>query len=255
MGNQPWIAALQRHQERAHVESWYSITNKASEPRVADAYIYDVIGDFGITAGAFAQEINDLDVDTLNLKINSPGGEVFDGVAIYNAIKNHPATVNITIDGLAASAASFIAMAGDTVHMARGAELMIHEAHGMTIGNSVDMRQMAEQLERIGDKIAGFYAERAGGDDETWREAMRAETWYTGQEAVAARLADTTDDPPAKGGKKPAPRQHNLSVFANIFLHKSRSEAPDPKPLEKIPADMPSPFDQFLSDLTKGGHQ
>ncbi len=252
MGNRPWIAALQRHQERTagRVESWYSITNKASAPRVAEAYIYDVIGDYGVTAGAFAQEINDLDVDTLNLKINSPGGEVFDGVAIYNAIKNHPATVNVTVDGLAASAASFIAMAGDTVHMARGAELMIHNAHGMCIGESRDLRSLADQLDRIGDKIAGFYAERTGSDVGQWRTAMQAETWYTGQEAVAALLADTTDDPPT--GVKPAARAHNLSVFADIFLRKCRADA-HARVGERGPEV--SPFDQFLSDLTKGGHQ
>lgn len=233
---------------------WYAITNKANAPREADVYVYDVIGDYGVTAGAFTQALGDLDVDTINLKLNSPGGCVFDGVAIYNALKLHPARVNVTVDALAASAASFIAMAGDTVHMARGAELMIHEAHSKGYGDAREFKALVEKLERQGDKIAGFYAERAGGDVGAWREAMRAETWYSGEEAVAAGLADTHGDP-----VKPSPAVR-LAFDLSGFTYAGRADAPGPAPmLDSAPcADdtrAGDPFSAFISALSGGGPQ
>lgn len=256
----PWARARAVENRTA----WYSITNKATEPRHAEVYVYDVIGDYGVAASDFVKALDELDVDTIALKLNSPGGDVFDGVAIHNALKQHPARVEVTVDALAASAASFIAMAGDSVHMARGAELMIHEAHALEAGDARTFTAMAERLERIGDKIAGFYAERAGGEVDTWRAAMRQETWYSGEEAVAAGLADTHGDPPKK---LTAPRaEFDLSGFA----HAGRATAPAPvipAPLPVIPAPLldsaPSaddtsaddPFGAFISALSGGGHQ
>ena len=225
---------------------WYSIANKASAPREADVYIYDVIGDYGVTASEFVKALAELDVDTINLKLNSPGGDVFDGVAIHNALKSHPATVNVTVDALAASAASFIAMAGDTIHMARGAELMIHEAHAIEAGDAKTFTAMAERLERIGDKIAGFYAERAGGDTSQWRDAMRVETWYSGEEAVSARLADSHGDPPKV--VKPVAASFDLSGFT--YAGRAAAPAPVPDPV----ADDVDTFASFIHALSGGGH-
>src|SRR5690606_38136643 len=123
--------------------------------------------------------------------------DVFDGVAIYNALRDHPADVAVRVDGLAASAASFIAQAGDKVTMNRGSQLMIHDAWGLCIGPAADMRETAALLDRVSDTIAGLYAARAGGTVEDWREAMLAESWYSAEEAVEANLADEVV--PAKG--------------------------------------------------------
>lgn len=231
---------------------WYRIQNNAPA-RAATVSIYDEIGYYGVTAADFAAEVSALDVDTIDLRLNSPGGEVFDGIAIHNALKNHPATVNVTVDGLAASAASFIAMAGDRIVMGRGSQMMIHNAHGMCIGEAKDMRQLADQLDRIGDTIAGFYAERAGGDVAEWRERMAAETWYSGEEAVAAGLADEYVKPKGKTG--PPAAEWDLS----IFTYAGRENAPPPSPqthdAPRTPVndDGGSPFQQFKARLTAGG--
>lgn len=234
---------------------WYSITclDHRAGGRSADVFIYDEIGYMGVTASDFAREIAALDVDTIHLKINSPGGECFDGIAIHNAIKNHPATVNVTVDALAASAASFIAMAGDTVHMARGSQMMIHNAHGLIIGDEDDAEALTARLRTIGDTVASFYSERAGGDIAQWRAVMKAETWYTGEEAVAAGLADTFDDPPKAAAKTPAP-MWDLS----FFTYAGRAAAPDPAPITPAPAvdSRPEdPFGAFVAQLSGGGHQ
>lgn len=174
--------------------------------------LMDEIGYWGTTAQNFVDELLAIDTSTIELHVNSPGGDVFDGLAIMNALADHPATVNVVVDGLAASAASFIAMAGDSVKMNRGSQLMIHDALGFCVGNAADMEEMMTLLGRISDTIAGIYADRAGGKADDWRELMRAETWYSATEAADAGLADEAvsgpknpvdpedpeeDDPPA----------------------------------------------------------
>lgn len=160
----------------------------------AEVRIYGVIGSDwdadDVTAGAFVDQLRGITAKTIDLHINSPGGLVFDGIAIYSALLNHPATVNVTVDGLAASAASFVAMAGDTVAIEKPAKMMIHDAAGLVLGNAADMRQMADLLDELSDTIAGIYADRSGTAVAGWRDAMRAETWYGARQAVKAGLAD-----------------------------------------------------------------
>lgn len=170
--------------------------------------LMDEIGYWGVTAQDFVDELLGIDSSSIELHVNSPGGDVFDGVAIMNALADHPATINVVVDGLAASAASFIAMAGDSVRMNRGSQMMIHDAAGLCVGNAADMEAMKALLDRISDTIAGLYAERAGGSVEDWRDLMRAETWYSAAEAVTAGLADTTgakaaEDPDADEDEDP----------------------------------------------------
>ena len=143
--------------------------------------------------------ISALDVDVIDLRVNSPGGDVFDGIAIMNALTRHPARVEATVDGLAASAASFLLAGADHVVMNSGSEIMIHEAWGWCGGDAADMRAYADQLERINGTIAGLYKKRAGGELEDWRAAMNKETWYSPEEAVTAGLADAWADAPAAG--------------------------------------------------------
>jgi ATP-dependent protease ClpP protease subunit len=152
--------------------------------------LMEEIGYWGTTATEFVDELLAIDAETIELHVNSPGGDVFDGLAIMNALADHPATVNVVVDGIAASAASFIAMAGDSMKMNRGSQLMIHDAIGFCYGNAGDMEDTSALLSRISDTIAGIYADRAGGKADDWRDLMRAETWYSATEAVDAGLAD-----------------------------------------------------------------
>lgn len=170
---------------------WYSIKNLSDT--AAEISIFDEIGYFGISAADFIKDIQAVRATEINLRINSPGGDVFDGIAIYNAIRRHPANVTAYVEGLAASAASFIAMAADRVVMQPHSQLMIHEASGLVIGAASDMRQMADLLDKSSDNIASIYAERAGGTVEDWRARMKSETWMSDQEAVDLGLADAID--------------------------------------------------------------
>ncbi|MEU0411718.1 head maturation protease, ClpP-related [Streptomyces griseorubiginosus] len=183
---------------QARIGRWYELKNLSAD--VAEIAIYDEIGMWGITASDFVKDIQSVTAQQIALHINSPGGDVFDGLAILNALRQHPANVSVTIDGLAASAASFIAMAGDTVRIAPQAMVMIHDASGVVVGNAEDMLDMADLLDKTSNNIAAVYAQRAGGTVEDWRAAMKAETWYSDQEAVDAGLVDeilqTSQDTP-----------------------------------------------------------
>jgi ATP-dependent protease ClpP protease subunit len=168
-------------------------------------YVYDVIGGWDLDASTFVQAVHSIQAPAMDVHVNSPGGLVFDAVAMFEALRGSPATVDVHIDGLAASAASFLAMAGDTVDIAKGGRMMIHDASGAAWGNPTEMREMADLLDQVSDDISGFYADRAGGSPEMWRGVMTAETWYSASQAVEAKLADkiaggtvapaTEDDP------------------------------------------------------------
>ncbi|WP_104084240.1 head maturation protease, ClpP-related [Cryobacterium sp. Y11] len=182
---------------------WFRIEPRAAVDEVtsADVFIYDEIGESfwggGVSASSMATELAALDVDNLAVYINSPGGAAWDGIAIMNAIRRHRAFVTVYVDGLAASAASIIAMAGDKIIMNRGSQLMIHDASGGVYGNATDMEETAVILQKLSDSLADVYAGRTGTDRAGWRDAMKAETWYTAEEAVAAGLADEWVDTPA----------------------------------------------------------
>lgn len=167
---------------------WYRIVNQADG--VAEVVIYDEIGWWGTTAEAFMNELRGISASEIRLRINSPGGDVFDGIAIHNLLRSHTARVTTHVDGLAASIASVIALAGDRVVMEPHSQLMIHDASGFCYGQAADMRELADMLDRHSDNLAGVYAERAGGTVAEWRERMRGEAWFSADEAVAAGLAD-----------------------------------------------------------------
>lgn len=184
------IFSRSRNQEATTQRSnWYSIVrNEATD--TAEIMIYDEIGYWGTTAAEFVRELGRVDAKTIQLRLSSPGGEVYDGIAIYNALLDHPAHVKVGIDGLAASIASVIAMAGDEIDMAPTAEMMIHDAWGITIGDAAEHELAVTDLHRVSDNISNVYALRAGGEAGEWRTRMRAETWYSATEAKAAGLID-----------------------------------------------------------------
>lgn len=153
-------------------------------------YVFGVIGGWDLDSAEFVQAVHGLDAKSIDLHINSPGGFVYDALSMFEALQSHSASVDVHIDGLAASAASVLAMAGDTVAIAKGGRMMIHDAQGIGIGGPADMREYADLLDAVSDDLAGYYADRAGGKPATWRAAMTAETWYSASEAVTAKLAD-----------------------------------------------------------------
>lgn len=168
---------------------WYRIENKASGP--AQVTIYDEIGMLGTSADNFVRDLSTISGD-IELHLNSPGGDVFDGIAIYNSLKQRKGVVAVVVDGLAASAASFISQAASPgqLKMAPHSQLMIHEGFAMAIGDSRDLRQTADLLDKASDNIASIYSERSGKPADYWRNAMKDETWYSDAEAVAEGLAD-----------------------------------------------------------------
>lgn len=196
---------------------WFRIQNKAgAKPEV---FIYDEIGYFGHSAKDFSDSITAIDSDEMTVHLNSPGGDIFDGLAIYQSLKNHKAKVNIVVDGLAASIASVIAMAADNLVMAPKATMMIHDGWSMSMGNAAEMRKMADLLDKQSDIIASVYADRTGLPADHWRDRMRDETWYSADEALAAGLIDEVEGQPKKVADP-----FDLSVFA----HAGREKAPEP---------------------------
>uniref|UniRef100_UPI0040484BD9 head maturation protease, ClpP-related n=1 Tax=Yoonia sp. TaxID=2212373 RepID=UPI0040484BD9 len=173
--------------------SWYAIRARGTGAEVA---IYDEIGAYGVSAKGFLAELGALpDGTPVDLRLNSPGGSVFDAVAIYNALKRHAGTVTVWIDGIAASAASYIAMAGDEIVMPENAFLMIHDPLGLAMGTAGDMRAMAEALDKIAGSLVRGYAAKSGKPDDEIAALMAAETWFDAADAVAAGFADRLADP------------------------------------------------------------
>jgi len=159
---------------------------------ITEIDLYDEIGFFGVTAQSFKMAIKD--AKDIKLNINSPGGDIFDGIAIYNDLLSHrrksKGEVDVEITGVAASAASVIAMAGDSINIAKNGFIMIHNAWGMTIGNKNDHEKMRGVLEKIDGQIAGTYSDKTGISMDDVLEMMNDETWFTGEEAVDQGFAD-----------------------------------------------------------------
>jgi len=170
----------------------FSIKAKANSE--ADIYIYEDVGEGwfgGVTAKQFANDLKAVgSVSKINLRINSAGGDVFDGLAIYRLLVDHKAKVVTYIDGLAASIASVIAMAGDEINISEAGFVMIHNAWGMAIGTGDDMRQIADLLDTTTGSIGDVYVSRTKNDIKAVKAWMDQETWFTGQEAVDNGFAD-----------------------------------------------------------------
>ena len=173
--------------------SWYAIRARATGAEVA---IYDEIGAYGVSAKGFLTELGALPEGTpVDLRLNSPGGSVFDAVAIHNALKRHEGTVTVWIDGIAASAASYVAMAGDEIVMPENAFLMIHDPSGLVMGTAGDMRAMAEALDKVKGALVQGYAAKSGRTPEEVSALMSAETWFDAADALAQGFADRLIEP------------------------------------------------------------
>lgn len=176
---------------------------KATSPTQAEIDINGEIttdqwDDADTTSASFRDDLKALgDVDLINLHINSPGGSVFDGISIFNQLKQNKANVNVYIDGLAASIASVIAMSGDTIYMPSNSMLMIHNPWTMAVGNAQELRKQADDLDKVGETAVTTYLERSNGkiDDQQLRQLMDDETWLSAQESVDYGLADEVIKP------------------------------------------------------------
>lgn len=181
--------------------------------KTGEVDIYSDIGFWGVTAAGFKAALKDMGaVDRLVVNINSPGGDVFDGIAIYNELVGHSADVTVRVTGLAASAASVIAMAGDRIEMGANAFLMIHNAWTVAMGDHRDMRQTADVLEKINSKLVQTYAKRSGQDENEIRDMMDEETWLDSGDAIELGLADASFD----DSETDASASIDVSRFQNV---------------------------------------
>lgn len=195
----------------------------AKSAKSAEILIYGDIGSSywgdGVSASDFAALLKEVGaVEELDVRINSYGGDVADGVTIYQLLNEHKARVTIHVDGIAASAASFIAMAGDKIIVSEAGRMMIHDALTIAIGNAADFREVAEHLENTSEQIAEVYSARSGKTITEIRDAMRAETWFTGKEAVEFGLAHEVAPL-----KKSESNDENKVVALDTSKHKFRN--------------------------------
>ena len=188
---------------------WYSIQNKAGG-ETADIYIFDEIGTYGVTAQEFINDIKDLKGTSINLRINSLGGDVFDGMAMYNVIKRREAKTTVYIEGIAASIATIIALGADEVVMAENSLFMIHNAWGGAMGEAKDMRKTAATLEKISGELTDIYRKKTGLSYDALAEMMDEETWLNAQEAYELCFVDTISDSIKVAAK------YDVSKFKNI---------------------------------------
>lgn len=194
-------------------KSWFSIQAKAEDPAQAEVSIHAEIGGWGIMARDFIRDLRALGpVSQIDLSIHSPGGSVFEGWAVYNALQNHDAQINVRIEGLAASMASVIAMAGDTITMPENSYMMIHDPWGFAMGGAEDMRKNADLLDKLKANIVNVYAERTGIAVEHIEMMMADETWMDGKEAAELGFADEVT------GKVEMAAHFDLSRYRNCPL-------------------------------------
>lgn len=160
----------------------------------AEILLYEDIGFyFGISADTFVREVQALgDLTRINLRINSNGGSVFDGISIYNYLKSHKARIEVDIDGLAASIASVVAMSGDEVRIAESAWMMIHEPAGFLFGGAAEFRKEADLLDGLRDTSIDIYMQKASVPRENISDMMAEETWLNAEDAVEYGLADAS---------------------------------------------------------------
>lgn len=228
--------------------SFYEIKNKADTS--AEVWIYEQIGaslwDEGVAAKDFCRDLAELDVDEIALHINSPGGSVFEGQAIYNALRNHRAKVTAYIDGVAASIASVIAQAGDTVVMRKNSMMMVHNPHGGVMGSAEDMRQMADVLDKVKDTIVGVYSDamtrrKRMPSEPAIRKMMDDVTWMNADEACEMGMCDTVADALAVAA---------CFDYASLGMSAppEPEPTPEPEPQPQEPEDAGATPDAPLSD-------
>ncbi len=219
------------------MKSWYRL--RASR-KTAELLLYEEIGAWAKTSKDFAAELDALgELKTITVRINSVGGDVFEALAMHNALARQTADVIVHIDGVCASAATLVALAGDEVRMADNALWMIHEPWTVAGGNAEVFQKQADLLDTAAEQITTIYARKTGADSETIRDWMRAETWYTAKQALEAGFVDAIDEPL----RIAALATHDLSRFKNFSTIKDSvmSEIEVDTPVADVPDPEPTP--------------
>ncbi len=241
----PWIELVaERRQNQLplgakppeEAKDWFRIENSTTDPDSTDVYVYGSIGGFwGIYADEFIDELKAVTTPRVNLRLNSGGGSVFEGVAVANAIRAHPASFTVYVDSLAASIASVIMLAGDKIVFMPQAQCMVHNAAGAAFGEASEMTKMADLLDRQTRNIADAYAQRTGRSASDWLDMMAEETWFSAQEAVDIGLADEIYMPPKKeeaaeeATLAPAASLMNRAWDLSMYRYAGREHAPEPQ--------------------------
>lgn len=208
------------------MQTWYN-------RKAGDAIdITDDIGAYGVSAKAFLDEMHAIEGDTINLSINSPGGDVFAGLAIYNALRYSGKTINVKVLGIAASAASLVAMAGDEIEMPENAMMMIHNPWSFALGDAQELRESADVLDKIGDSLAGTYAKRTGKGLDEIKAMLHAETWMTANEALEMGFA--TKVTPAFTARASFALDRLPDAARAVY---ALAQTPAPQPADAPPAD------------------
>lgn len=215
---------------------FWQFRNQAGSPGVGELSLYGFIGpDDGlswlfddITPKQFKADLDALgDISELRVYINSDGGDVFAGQAIHSMLKRHPANVIVTVDGLAASIASVVAMAGDTVRMPRNSMMMVHNPLTKTIGDAHEHREAAEHLDQVRESIIAAYQEKTGMDHDELIALLDAETWMTAEEAVSMGFADEIEESKQIAASLVAPRVlliNGQAVHLDRFANPPKTE-------------------------------
>jgi ATP-dependent Clp protease protease subunit len=232
--------------------------------KTAELLLYQEIGLGGQSSQELFERLEALGaLEQITIRINSPGGDVFEALAIHNTLTRHPARIVVTVDALCASAATLVALAGDEVRMADNALWMIHEPWTVAMGNSADLLKQSDLLDTVAEQIVGIYARRTGLTGEEIRDLMRAETWYTAAQALAAGFVDAIDEPL----RMAALIRHPLNRFQNAPEEKMTmpieaalsdlqiterairlAEVPDPEPTPE-PTPEPDPAEEPLTPV------
>jgi ATP-dependent Clp protease, protease subunit len=218
------------------MRQWFAMKsgNKSAEISIYDEIGKSFWGEDTVSAKQFVSDLADLgDVDSILLRINSPGGDVFDGVAIHNALKNHKATVTAQVDGIAASAASFIAMAADKIVMPSNSFMLIHGASGMSWGNADDMRAVADDLDRIDKSMIAAYATRSKGSQASVKKLMKEDRLIDATEAKSLGFADEVT------GEVKMAAKFSLRLLPKAAADRFRAETGDGQGDPPLPAPEP----------------
>lgn len=228
-------------------KAWYSISVKAQgEKKTVEIRIYDEIGFWGTTAEAFMAELDAAAVEAAEIivSLNSPGGDVFDAFSIYNALRRYANKVTTRIDGVAASAASLIAMAGDQIIMPDNAMMMIHNAWIITGGTAEDLRTTADMMDKIRDGVVAAYARKSGQEPNKVVEMMDATTWLSALEAQALGFCDLIEEPirlqMSDSAAAVLQKHKNLPDEVKAMLEEVEAVDPTPDP-DPVPEPAPNP--------------
>lgn len=247
------------HQIRGLKMNWFTMRNALesddADTSLAEVYIYDEIGgSFGVTAQDFVDQLNEITADEIVVRINSPGGMLLDAITISSALSQHPARIITRVDGMAASAASIIAIAGDHVEMMVGSQMMIHDVICTTMGNMNDMKEAMDWLNLQSENVASMYAAKGGGVAEDWRALMKAETWMFAEESVTSGLADAI----YTKAKKAIQAAEDLPAEPD---EEGDGEDTPPDPVKPDPEELPEPDDaldmlmNYKHKLTNRGYK